>query len=217
MARDVVIRHVGCLHVPASLRKATFGSRGRRKQADRHLPVDINRYWRLGRYPVFPTKFQPVSHAAGANKAIDIYQPDITSYDYDCPVGEAGGYGQPGIGGPNKFEVLGVRFPYSRKPYSTLPTLPHSTCVLPSPTQYTYAQGTLAACLCQHSALAAEVLRSPACKCFATPSARRATALNRRALQLCDELLWLRPGSCNRIDACDDVAACFIWSAHLQW
>ena len=42
---------------------------------------------------------------AGANKAASIYQPHITSYDYDCPVGEAGGYGQPGIGGPNKFEV----------------------------------------------------------------------------------------------------------------
>ena len=42
---------------------------------------------------------------AGANKAASIYQPHITSYDYDCPVGEAGGYGQPGIGGPSKFEV----------------------------------------------------------------------------------------------------------------
>lgn len=42
---------------------------------------------------------------AGANKAASIYQPHITSYDYDCPVSEAGGYGQPGIGGPNKFEA----------------------------------------------------------------------------------------------------------------
>jgi hypothetical protein len=41
--------------------------------------------------------------------AATIYQPHITSYDYDCPVGEAGGYGQPGIGGTNKFEVCGPR------------------------------------------------------------------------------------------------------------
>lgn len=35
-----------------------------------------------------------------------IYQPHITSYDYDCPISEAGGVGQPGIGGDNKFKVL---------------------------------------------------------------------------------------------------------------
>ena len=33
------------------------------------------------------------------------YQPHITSYDYDCMVSEAGDYGQPGIGGPNKYEA----------------------------------------------------------------------------------------------------------------
>lgn len=42
---------------------------------------------------------------AGANMAGQIYQPHITSYDYDCPISEAGGVGQPGIGGDNKFEV----------------------------------------------------------------------------------------------------------------
>ena len=30
--------------------------------------------------------------AAGANMAGSIYQPHITSYDYDCPISEAGGY-----------------------------------------------------------------------------------------------------------------------------
>ena len=35
-----------------------------------------------------------------------IYQPHITSYDYDCPISEAGSIGQPGIGGDNKFKVL---------------------------------------------------------------------------------------------------------------
>lgn len=29
----------------------------------------------------------------------------ITSYDYSAPISEAGGTGQPGIGGPNKFEA----------------------------------------------------------------------------------------------------------------
>jgi hypothetical protein len=41
----------------------------------------------------------------GANIAGTIYQPHITSYDYDCPIGEAGLIGQPGIGGDNKFKV----------------------------------------------------------------------------------------------------------------
>ncbi len=42
---------------------------------------------------------------AGANIAGSIYQPHITSYDYDCPISEAGDIGQPGIGGDNKFKV----------------------------------------------------------------------------------------------------------------
>lgn len=33
------------------------------------------------------------------------YDSDITSYDYQAPISEAGDYGQPGSGGPNKFEV----------------------------------------------------------------------------------------------------------------
>ncbi|KAK9915942.1 hypothetical protein WJX75_006251 [Coccomyxa subellipsoidea] len=43
---------------------------------------------------------------AGANMAGSIYQPHITSYDYDCPVSEAGDIGQPGIGGDNKFKLI---------------------------------------------------------------------------------------------------------------
>jgi hypothetical protein len=38
-----------------------------------------------------------------------VYWACITSYDYDAPISEAGDYGQPGIGGPNKFEVRGPR------------------------------------------------------------------------------------------------------------
>ncbi|KAL3131686.1 hypothetical protein ABBQ38_007978 [Trebouxia sp. C0009 RCD-2024] len=34
------------------------------------------------------------------------YQAHITSYDYDCMVSEAGQYGQPGIGGPNKYQMI---------------------------------------------------------------------------------------------------------------
>lgn len=48
---------------------------------------------------------------AGANMAGSIYQPHITSYDYDCPVSEAGDIGQPGIGGDNKFKVGRPPFP----------------------------------------------------------------------------------------------------------
>lgn len=40
---------------------------------------------------------------AGAN--VDIYKPTITTYDYNCPVSESGRNGQPGVGGPNKFNV----------------------------------------------------------------------------------------------------------------
>lgn len=45
------------------------------------------------------------SVSAGANTAGAQYQPHITSYDYDSPISEAGDYGQPGYGGPNKYEV----------------------------------------------------------------------------------------------------------------
>jgi hypothetical protein len=30
---------------------------------------------------------------------------DVTSYDYNCPISEAGNTGQPGVGGPSKFHV----------------------------------------------------------------------------------------------------------------
>ena len=41
----------------------------------------------------------------GETEAPAQYFSVITSYDYDAPIGESGAYGQPGIGGPNKFEV----------------------------------------------------------------------------------------------------------------
>ena len=42
---------------------------------------------------------------AAADPKADRYKPVITTYDYDCPVSESGRTGQPGIGGPNKFNV----------------------------------------------------------------------------------------------------------------
>lgn len=44
---------------------------------------------------------------ASAGGSIDngVYWACITSYDYDAPISESGDYGQPGIGGPNKFDV----------------------------------------------------------------------------------------------------------------
>lgn len=67
------------------------------------------------------------SCAAGAGIALyaekgtgESYQPHITSYDYDCMVSEAGQYGQPGIGGPNKYEVRNLTsMGYARKGKST--------------------------------------------------------------------------------------------------
>ena len=35
----------------------------------------------------------------------DFYEPVITSYDYGSPISESGETGQPGLGGPNSFEV----------------------------------------------------------------------------------------------------------------
>ncbi|KAL4450728.1 hypothetical protein ABPG77_001084 [Micractinium sp. CCAP 211/92] len=43
---------------------------------------------------------------AGAGLDGDKYAAHITSYDYDCPISEAGDYCQPGIGGPCKFHAL---------------------------------------------------------------------------------------------------------------
>ena len=42
---------------------------------------------------------------AGGTGGDHDYKGIITSYDYDTAISEAGDYGQPGIGGPNKFEV----------------------------------------------------------------------------------------------------------------
>ncbi|KAK9798887.1 hypothetical protein WJX73_001279 [Symbiochloris irregularis] len=47
---------------------------------------------------------------AGANLAGNVYQPTITSYDYDGPISEAGASGQPGIGGPSKFDLIRAVF-----------------------------------------------------------------------------------------------------------
>ncbi|KAL4433782.1 hypothetical protein ABPG75_000223 [Micractinium tetrahymenae] len=43
---------------------------------------------------------------AGAGLDGDKYAAHITSYDYDCPISEAGDYCQPGIGGPCKYHAL---------------------------------------------------------------------------------------------------------------
>ena len=65
----------------------------------------------------------------------DFYDSDITSYDYQAPISEAGAYGQPGSGGPNKFEVRRLH-PFPRvlncNICMELParSLPPSTCYL---------------------------------------------------------------------------------------
>ncbi len=47
----------------------------------------------------------PQRASAGGSIDNGVYWACITSYDYDAPISEAGDYGQPGIGGPNKFDV----------------------------------------------------------------------------------------------------------------
>ena len=42
---------------------------------------------------------------SGGNASLFLAQ--ITSYDYSAPISEAGGTGQPGIGGDSKFEARG--------------------------------------------------------------------------------------------------------------
>lgn len=42
---------------------------------------------------------------AGSGGTDGDFSPQLTSYDYDAPISEAGGSGQPGIGGKNKFQV----------------------------------------------------------------------------------------------------------------
>ena len=48
---------------------------------------------------------------AGGTGGDNDYKGIITSYDYDTAISEAGDYGQPGIGGPNKFEVSNITWP----------------------------------------------------------------------------------------------------------
>ncbi|EIE22122.1 hypothetical protein COCSUDRAFT_1093, partial [Coccomyxa subellipsoidea C-169] len=43
---------------------------------------------------------------AGGSIDNGVYWACITSYDYDAPISEAGDTGQPGIGGPNKFDLI---------------------------------------------------------------------------------------------------------------
>ena len=69
---------------------------------------------------------------AGSGGEGGAFAPQLTSYDYDAPLSEAGGTGQPGIGGPNKFEVGGAVEQWScstsscllKTPANTLPTTP---------------------------------------------------------------------------------------------
>ena len=74
-----------------------------------------------------PAVVRPARGAAGGTGGDHDYKGIITSYDYDAAISEAGGYGQPGIGGPNKFEVNGCMQPQVR---CCAPdrACPHSSC-----------------------------------------------------------------------------------------
>jgi hypothetical protein len=46
------------------------------------------------------------SSSSSSRNGHELYQPHITSYDYNCPIGEAGTVGQLGMGGASKFDAL---------------------------------------------------------------------------------------------------------------
>ena len=53
-----------------------------------------------------------VAGGTGSGGNASDFLAQITSYDYSAPISEAGGTGQPGIGGNNKFEACGCNLPY---------------------------------------------------------------------------------------------------------
>ena len=64
--------------------------------------------------PLQPTASVPdwpaVSPVGGVGAGLSgtDFLPQISSYDYSAPLSEQGRKGQPGIGGPNKYEVSGL-------------------------------------------------------------------------------------------------------------
>ena len=58
-----------------------------------------------------PTNDQTWDWEAGELAVKGKYSSVITSYDYAAPISEAGDFGQPGINGPNKFDVRGDPLP----------------------------------------------------------------------------------------------------------
>ena len=60
---------------------------------------------RLRRHVVQTRRANSSLVRAGGSIDNGVYWACITSYDYDAPISESGDYGQPGIGGPNKFDV----------------------------------------------------------------------------------------------------------------
>ncbi len=63
------------------------------------------------------------THASGGSIDNGVYWACITSYDYDAPISEAGDTGQPGIGGPNKFDVSAFCFELTALCVGVLPLL----------------------------------------------------------------------------------------------
>lgn len=57
----------------------------------------------------------PFCTGAGLNG--DEFLPQITSYDYGAPLSEQGRRGQPGIGGPSKFDVIFILHSFTREQF----------------------------------------------------------------------------------------------------
>ncbi|WIA37889.1 hypothetical protein OEZ86_014736 [Tetradesmus obliquus] len=77
------------------------------------LPGPGPAQWRLQQAALQQHKQQQMQQqsrgSAGSSSSSrnqELYQPHITSYDYNCPIGEGGTVGQLGMGGDSKFDAL---------------------------------------------------------------------------------------------------------------
>ena len=85
---------------------------------------------------------------AGANIGPG-YQPHITSYDYDCPISEAGSTRQPGIGGDDKFTLIRDVI----QKHTGLTPAPE----LPPPRTHAYGEVAQTSCVCLQCCSAAGI------------------------------------------------------------
>jgi hypothetical protein len=78
-----------------------FQTLGQRQQQQMPGPAQ----WRLRQAALQQQQGATAADSRSSSRP-ELYQPHITSYDYNCPIGEAGTVGQLGMGGASKFDAL---------------------------------------------------------------------------------------------------------------